>query len=117
MFVSPVFGGHIHHACLEGAHGFEYHPNDPHNDKSHGPECQSESLFQHTFEQGAAYSTGDLTTIPSWSFVAVISCLAHFECLPRLDTTVSYLELECDIGIGQEETDSILLRAPPASLS
>lgn len=118
LFLTPIFGWHIHHACLEGAHGFECHSGKVHNDKSHGRECQSESLFQHVFEQGAAYSMGDALDIPVWDACSVTVCLDHFQYIvPRHDVAVSYLELDRDIGIGQEESDSILLRAPPVLLS
>lgn len=118
LFVSPIFGGHVHHACLEGVHGFEWHSNKTVNDKFHGKECQSESLFQHTFEQGAAYSRFDSGLTPTWNLDSLSIYLAYFQDIYlKVNYTVSYLELDYDVGLEQKQINSALLRAPPAPLS
>ena len=119
IFMSPFFGWHIHHACRDGCHGFESHSSHAHHGGHHCKDCQSESLFQHAFEQGA--STNALVSEFVHPLFTDIYIRVSFHWIelrhPQLETATYSRTPDPDIGKPSYVHISALLRAPPTLLS
>ncbi len=121
LTLSPLFAWHVHHACLEGAHGFETHANQTPHDHQHGDECQSESLFHHTFEQGSVLTDSmDALSVEYFAFTE-FPALTYFVAIvffpPQFQEAGSQLKFDPDVGITSYFSTSISLRAPPEIIS
>lgn len=116
LILSPLWGWHVHHACIEKTHGFEEHTTQEQADH-HERVCPPESVLGHTFEQGSEITKAESVDIVHvqdlFVFLPIITTARpHFELIVELGQPTDF-----DTGLTRYFQTSLSSRAPPTSLS
>ena len=114
--LSPLWGWHVHHACIEKTHGFEGHIIQE-QVEHHDRDCPPESVLGHTFEQGSELKKANSVTIVHIQDLLVFLPIKTFS-LPHFESLAENgLDIDFGIGFTRYFQTSLSPRAPPTLLT